>query len=346
MSVFLANDNTVYSPVNIFFAIAMLAECTKGDTQKELLDLSGIEDLEALRECVENLYVSNNFATPSAKEEVANSIWLDQAKPYNQECLDALCQKHKASSYIGTMGTDEMDKALQDWLNKHTGNMLEESIKEIKLNEETIIALCSALYLKAGWATTFDGYLTSKEVFDTGSEKIEVDMMHCQQNLIMHMHDTFTAAELILQNLGKMYIFLPRGNDASLIQAEEMMQTLQEEGELKMVRISLPKMDVSCSGDVQGYIADLGVKKIFEGGDFSSLTDLDAYVSTINHGARFKCDEEGVEAAAYTEISVEESEAEMPVEVLEFNVDHPYRFILQGFDGSILMAGNIQNPQN
>ena len=34
-------ENTVYSPVNLYLALAMLSEATSGDTRKEVLDLMG-----------------------------------------------------------------------------------------------------------------------------------------------------------------------------------------------------------------------------------------------------------------------------------------------------------------
>jgi hypothetical protein len=40
-------ENTVYSPVNLYLALAMLSEATSGDTRKEVLDLVGTDDPRA-----------------------------------------------------------------------------------------------------------------------------------------------------------------------------------------------------------------------------------------------------------------------------------------------------------
>ena len=42
-------ENRVYSPLNVYFALAMLAETTGGESQRQILDLLGAGDLAALR---------------------------------------------------------------------------------------------------------------------------------------------------------------------------------------------------------------------------------------------------------------------------------------------------------
>jgi len=55
--------------------------------------------------------------------------------------MDTLADTYYASSYRGEMGSAEFNKALQDWLNEQTGNLLADQAAEIELNPNTILAL-------------------------------------------------------------------------------------------------------------------------------------------------------------------------------------------------------------
>jgi serine protease inhibitor len=64
------------------------------------------------------------------------------------------------------------------------------------------------------------------------------------------------------------------------------------------------------------------------------------YVGQIRQDAKVKIDEEGVTAAAFTEIEVADGAA--PVEnVLEFTLDSPFIYAITGKDGSILFVGTV-----
>ena len=49
-------DNRVYSPVSLWFALAMLAETTGGETRQQVLSALGAEDLEQLRDWADILW--------------------------------------------------------------------------------------------------------------------------------------------------------------------------------------------------------------------------------------------------------------------------------------------------
>ena len=65
--------NTVYSPLNVYLALAMLAETTDGATQQQLLDLLGVADLESLRTEAEALWRANYIDDGQSASLLANS---------------------------------------------------------------------------------------------------------------------------------------------------------------------------------------------------------------------------------------------------------------------------------
>ena len=107
-------DNRVYSPVSLWFALAMLAETTGGETRQQVLDALGAEDLDQLRDWADILWHAIYMDDGTATTLLGNSIWLNENVTFHQDVLEALAEHYYAGSYQVTMGTDEADQALSD----------------------------------------------------------------------------------------------------------------------------------------------------------------------------------------------------------------------------------------
>ena len=78
--------------------------------------------------------------------------------------------------------------------------------------------------------------------------------------------------------------------------------------------------------------------------DFTPLTtanQLPLALTEAKHAARVKIDEDGCEAAAYTILSVCETAAMPPEEIVEFTLDEPFLFAVTGADGLPLFVGIV-----
>ena len=77
--------------------------------------------------------------------------------------------------------------------------------------------------------------------------------------------------------------------------------------------------------------------------DFTPLTKEveNIYVSSAEHAAMVKIDEEGVTGAAYTALMMES--AGIIQNQVDFIIDRPFVFAAAAPDGSILFTGVIQN---
>ena len=67
MQVFLegrGEENRVCSPVNIFMAVAMLAELTDGESRQQILDCLGVDDLTALEAQAKGIWTWPSFRCP------------------------------------------------------------------------------------------------------------------------------------------------------------------------------------------------------------------------------------------------------------------------------------------
>ena len=119
-------ENLVYSPLNVYMALGMLAELTDGNSRGQILDLLGSESIEALRAQASDVWNATYRKDGAVSSILASSLWLNQDVNFHQSTLDTLADTYYASSYQGDMESEEFGKALQDWLNDQTGGLLEE----------------------------------------------------------------------------------------------------------------------------------------------------------------------------------------------------------------------------
>lgn len=148
-------ENRVYSPLNVYMALGMLAELTDGNSRQQILDLLGSPDIETLRQQATAIWKSNYNDDGATTTVLVSSLWLDEDINFVQPTLDKLADTFYTSSYRGQMGTDEFNKALKAWLNEQTGGLLEEQAAQIEMDAETLMALATTIYFQAKWSSEF-----------------------------------------------------------------------------------------------------------------------------------------------------------------------------------------------
>ncbi|MBQ7058783.1 MAG: serpin family protein [Firmicutes bacterium] len=345
-------ENTVCSPLNIYIALSMLAEVSDGSTRQQILDVLNVSDILSLRKQIGVLWDGNYVDTPVLQCLLANSLWLRDSDIYNEKTLQLLADQYYASSFRGEPGSEDMDRALQDWTNEATCHLLEDYVKDLKLDADTVLALVSTLYYKAAWTDNFWASATDQQVFHGLEGDTTVDMMHKADTMRVHRADQFTSVGLDLMDSGAMYFFLPSdGIDVDqLLQDPEIFTAIlggnDDDWYVPLVHLSIPKFDIAAKMDLRENLKEMGITDAFVPGlaDFSPLTTKieDIYVSKAEHAATVKINEEGVVGAAYTELAMAEGAA-LPEDEIDFTVDRPFLFIIAGRDGSILFAGIVRN---
>lgn len=347
-----SGKNAVYSPINVYLALAMLAETTDGNSRQQLLDLLGEKSISSLRKRVQNLFIANYQDDGECTSLLANSLWMNEALKYNQKTLETLAKKHYAYSFAGKPGSKEMNKALQGWINEQTHDLLKDQAASLELDPSTVLALVSTIYYKAVWSEQFNKEATDQKTFHVPTGDKKVDMMHLVESFPYYTGKNFEAVALPLRNSGSMWFFLPKKGvtPAKLASDAEVLSLLTDTENYKdfsypQVTLSLPKMDAVSDTDLIKDLKKLGVTDIFgSGGNFSPLMEDAAkiFVSQIEHAARVKTDEDGVEAAAFTAIVL--SKAALPTQRVTFTVDRPYYFAITGYTGDLLFTGVVNDP--
>lgn len=343
-------ENAVWSPVNALMGLAMAAEITDGNSRRQILDALGVDSLETLRADCANIW-EYIYRDGNEISVLANSLWLDQALSYEQETLDALAYHYYADVYKGKMGSSAMNRSVSAWINKNTGGMLKAAADNIRLTENTVLALYSTVYLRGTWSSEFRKANNTEGIFHGANADSTVTYMNKKKSaMTYYWGENFSAVSLHLKNGATMYFLLPDEGytPADLLDSGDYMQLLtgawENQGEYN-VNLSVPKFDVSTAMDLREGLKTMGITDMFDPvkSDFSAITsDEKVAFTAANQNIRVMIDEEGVKAAAYFELPAAGSAAP-PEETVDFVLDRPFVFAITKADVP-LFVGTVTQP--
>ena len=351
------DENAVLSPVNIYLALAMLTELTDGESRSQLLELIGIDNVEALRRQAAAIWKAGSGESDECTSLLAGSIWLRDDINYVQETMDTLANVYYASSYRGEMGTAELDRAIQGWLNEQTRGLLEEQAASIKTDPLTVLLLATTIYYSAQWTDKFYEELNYTEVFHSASGDVEAEYMYTEQYMDYFSGEGWGAVRLSLRGGNGMWFILPDEGVSvdALLESEEVMRLMatgpeEQANEYVKVYLSVPKFDIASQLDLIDGLKALGVTDVFDPAvsyftPMTTDTEMPIVVSEATHAARIKVDEDGVEAAAFTLMEPGDAAPMPPDEEIHFTLDRPFLFSVITGDGLPLFAGLVNVPQ-
>ena len=350
-------ENKVYSPLNVYMALAMLAETTEGESRKQILDLLHTDSIETLRNSANILWNANYCDEGTVNSLLASSVWLSDQIEYNENTLKTLAENYYTSSFRGTMGTQEYNKMLQEWLNEQTGGLLEEQAGNVEMDPITVFGLATTVYFRAKWQNEFYAPNNTEEIFHAKSGDTVTEFMHQAGTGTYYWGENFGAIARNLKNSGNMLLILPDEDVAAedLLADKEVQEfifdhSVWENQKFLIVNQSVPKFDVLSDFSLISGLKNLGVKDVFDSSEaeFTPLleknTDLPVAVNEAKHAARVMIDEEGCTAAAFT-VMMMAGAGRPPEEQVDFVLDRPFLFVINGQDGQPLFIGVVNQPR-
>ena len=348
--VFSGERNEVYSPVSLYVALGMLTELADGETKQQVMDLLGMSDSETLRQWTKALWQQLYHDERDSALRLGNAAFLNENMAFYKEPLDVLTEDYYASSYQVPMGSKAADKAVAAWLNRQTNDLLADDTKAIETKESDLLRLYNTIYYKAAWQEAFFEGATKQDIFTAadGTEQ-RTDFMHISiEGAPVARGEGYRCASLYLKDGGEMTFYLPDEG----VTVEELLQRKNILSELlpvnaEEVRVnwSVPKFDIRASLELNDALQALGVTDAFDAvkADFSPLTEQTAYVESVNQAARVRIDEEGIEAAAFTEVQAGAG-APQELDEEEMNLNRPFLFAIWK-DGAPLFIGAVQTME-
>lgn len=348
-------ENVVFSPLNLYMALAMLAETAEGNCRAQILSLLGCESIEQLRKDVVGLWNSNYSDDGALTCILANSLWLNESVEFKRETMDLLANTYYASSYRGNPTTEQFNQALREWLNEQTGGLLKNMVENVQMDTEMILALASTVYFKAKWTDEFRENNTESDTFYAAEGEITCDFMKESTSDTYYWGEHFSAAEKRFQGYrgrSSMWFILPDEgvSPEELLADEETMEFLLSDGDWSnskflTINLAVPKFDVQSQIDLTDGLQNLGVTDAFDRNraDFSPVTEMPLCVTSATHGARVCIDEEGCTAAAFT-VLMDAGSAMPPEEEVDFILNRPFLFVITSEVGMPLFVGIVNTP--
>ena len=349
--------NRVYSPLNTYLALAMLAEITGGESRAQLLDLLGESGIDALRERANRIWNANYRSGDGGKCVPGSSIWLNKNIPLNAETLKTLAADFYSSSFQGDMGSGDYLKCMQRWLNEATGGLLEQQAGDLTMDPNDVLILLVTLWYEAGWSEEFYEGNNENGVFHSPGGDTQVEYMYQSTEGYYYWGERFSAVYKALTDGSRMWFILPDEGvdmDALLADAEYRQfaayaidpDASWEQRRDVTINLRLPKFDVTSTMDLIDALRAMGVTDCFdsEKADFTPLSEQPGvWVRAVRHGARLLVDEKGVRAASYVEIAAA-AESIPPEEEVDFTLDRPFVFLLVSNDNIPLYTGVVNQP--
>lgn len=348
-------ENMVYSPVNLYMALAITAEITSGSSQAQILELTNASELTFLRSLSSEIW-NCCYRDEKSITLLANSLWLDDSMDYSQEVMDTLSESYYASVYQGDLGSSKTNNAITAWLNRQTGGLLKKETQQVSLAPETVLALYSTVFYRAKWSDSckFSSQKNTEGVFHSPNTDVNCTYMnkeHMQTNY--YWGNDYGAVSLSLKDGSQMWLILPDEGKTvdDVLSSQEYAQMLFQESDANFkylkVNLSLPKFDLRVKSDLKQELKALGITNIFDGdnADFSNAIDSDTpvWLTNVNQATRVAIDEDGITAASYIELPAAGA-AMPPEEEIDFILDRPFLFVITNTYGIPLFAGVVNKP--
>lgn len=344
--------NRVCSPINVYMALAMVAELSGGESRAQLLRLLDVDSIEALEERADRLWNANYRDDGKAVSILAASLWMRDDRPCLKGTVQTLRDVFHASSFRGDMNDPRYTAALRSWLNGQTGGQLQSAAENVTLDPQTVLELVTTVYFRAKWLEPFDEANTYPETFHAPDGDVACDFLHdACADFWAYRGARFTAVQQSFEGAGDIWFLLPDEGvtPEALLADPEAAAFLRsgnaEQAEWYYGRLALPKLDVVSELELSDALKALGVVDVFdaERADLSPLfEDAEGIaLSHVQHAARLAMDERGVTATAFTAMGYG---AGGPEYAMDFTLDRPFLFKINGDGNTPLFAGIVNRP--
>ncbi|HEX7320958.1 MAG TPA: serpin family protein [bacterium] len=349
------DENIFYSPFSITVALTMAYEGARGQTAKEMQKVLHIPETADLRRIIFAKIINEiNKKDRKYKLSTANALWAQMDYKFLAEYLYTIDKYYggKAANLDFERHCEESRDTINSWVEDQTNGKIKDLIPPGKIDASTKLVLTNAIYFKGTWVMQFDKKRTREGDFETSPvQKVMVPMMRLTGgNTELKYAETEDVQILEMPYEGKdlsMVIILPRGKRLDEIEKSITLKKWSEWRSMlreKSVDVYIPKFKFDAKYYMNEFLKKMGMRSSFgEHADFSGMDGTQMlYIENVIHQAFVEVNEEGTEAAAATEVTMDYISDEI---FEEFNANHPFIFAIQERNtGNILFLGRVSDP--
>ena len=341
------NQNIIYSPLSIKYALKMLGEGAGGNTKTQIENVLGNPNLTKY-ENIDNVL------------SLANGIYIRDT--YSRNVKEDYTELLK-SRYNAEINYDSFQNAqnINKWIeNKTLGiikNMLDDDVVS---NPDTKMLLINALAIDMEWEEKFND-VNKREFYKEDGTTMETPIMSMtahNDNVSYYKDDKITSITMDLKKYDNTQLefiaIMPEEKLSNYIEnftIEELNNIIKKSKlaskETNGVNISIPRFSTTYDLDLKQDLIELGITDAFDVGkaDFSNISE-EMYVSDALHKADIDFTEEGIKAAAVTVISMDITSV-IQEEPVKIDINKPFLYIIKDKNtNEIWFVGALYEPES
>uniref|UniRef100_UPI00398EA7E8 serpin H1-like n=1 Tax=Pristiophorus japonicus TaxID=55135 RepID=UPI00398EA7E8 len=345
-------ENILISPVVVASSLGLVSLGAQDPTASEakaVLDMGAVQD-EHLHSALSQLLaeVSNSTAR-NVTWKMGSRLYGPASVNFAQDFVTS-SKKHYNCEHSKINFRDKKGalKSINEWAAKTTGGKLPEVTKDLEKTDGAMIV--NAMFFKPHWDEKFHHTMVDQRGFMVSrSESVGIDMMHRTglYNFYNDEDNQVRVLEMPLAHQLSSMVFIMPYHVQSLDRIEKLLtkdqiNTWMGKLQRRAVAISLPKVNMGVSHQIQKHLASIGLTTAVDKSkaDLSKISGKkDLYLASVLHAAAMEWGTDGnpFDAFMYGQKELKDPQV--------FYADHPFIFLVKDKKtGSILFIGRLIKP--
>ncbi|KAJ3589485.1 hypothetical protein NHX12_010330 [Muraenolepis orangiensis] len=346
-------ENILISPVVVASALGLVALGGKASTAsqvKSLLKAGKVKDEQFHAGLAELLSEVSDPVARNVTWKISSRLYCPSTVTFAEGFLKK-SKKHYNCEHTKINFKDKKSavNAINEWADKSTGGKLPEVTKDVEKTDGAMII--NAMFFKPHWNEQFHHKMVDDRVFLVSRGfTVSVQMMH-RTGLYDYYEDVenkLTVLSVPLAHKKSSVIFImplqaePLGRLEKLL-TRKQLDTWVAKMEEKAVALSLPKVSMEVSHNLQKHLGELGLTEAVNKSkaDLSNISGKkNLYLANVFHASAVEWDTEGnpIDPTIYGLEKMKDPKL--------FYADHPFLFLVKDQKTkSILYMGRMVRPK-
>ncbi|KAM4627076.1 serpin H1b isoform 2-T2 [Polymixia lowei] len=346
-------ENIAISPVVVASSLGIVALGGKASTAsqvKTVLSADSLKDEHLHAGLSELLSEVSNAKTLNTTWKINNRLYGPSSVSFADDFVKS-SKKHYNYDHFKINFRDKKSalNSINEWAAKSTGGKLPEVTKDVESADGAMII--NAMFFKPHWDEKFHEKMVDNRGFlVTRSLTVGIPMMH-RTGLYDFHDDTEHGVYVLNMPLGQKHtsmVLIMTHHLEPLKRLEKLLTRKQVDTwiskmEQKAVAISLPKISMEVSHNLQKHLAELGLTEAVDKAkaDLSNISGKkDLYLASVFHASALELDTEGnpFDPSIFSNEKLRNPKL--------FYVDHPFIFLVKdNKTNSILYIGRVVRPK-
>nr|XP_015807530.2 serpin H1b [Nothobranchius furzeri]XP_015807531.2 serpin H1b [Nothobranchius furzeri]XP_015807533.2 serpin H1b [Nothobranchius furzeri]XP_015807534.2 serpin H1b [Nothobranchius furzeri] len=346
-------DNIVVSPLIVASSLGLVALGGKASTAsqvKTVLSAAKLKDEQLHTGLSELLSEVSDAKTRNSTWKINNRLYGPSSISFADDFVKNSKKHYKYEhSKINLRDKRSAVNSINEWAAKSTDGKLPQITSDVQNADGAMIV--NAMFFKPHWDERFhDKMVDTRGFLVTRSFTVGIPMMH-RTGLYDFYEDTENQIYVLNMPLGQKqasmifimpYHLEPLGRVEKLL-TRKQVDTWISKMENRAVAISLPKISLEVSHNLQKYLAELGLTEAVDKSkaDLSNISGKkDLYLSNVFHASALELGPEGnpFDSSIFGTDKLRNPKL--------FYVDHPFLFLVKdNKTNSILYIGRVVRPK-